>query len=234
MPSLETSPVNQCNLREAPPRAKSSFATQVEASQENDNIVKQSNQAGRKCPLCKSDHWLSQCSNFKEKSLAARWQYVNSESLCTNCLVAGHSVNSCPKKGFCRVTGCNGKHSSYLHPRGQGASPISGVGSSPTTEAQAQTHNQENEPTVLNGYVKEKKDNRSSVASLALVPVKVKAPGSELIVKTYAFLDNGSNASFCSEELATQLGLPGRPTWVEQRHFCSNGSLHLKASSPLS
>ena len=128
--------------RRSPPRAKSSFGTQVEASQENDNIEKQTNQAGRECPLCKSDHWLSQCSTFKEKSLAARWQYVNSESLCTNCLVAGHSVNSCPKKGFCRVTGCNGKHSSYLHPRGQGAPPISGVGSSLTTEAQAQTHNQ--------------------------------------------------------------------------------------------
>lgn len=80
--------------RRSPPRTKSSFGTQVEATQENDNIEKQSNQAGRKCPLCKSDHWLSQCSNFKEKSLAPRWQYVNSESLCANCLVAGHSANS--------------------------------------------------------------------------------------------------------------------------------------------
>ena len=193
--------------RRSPPRAKSSFGTQVETAQEN--IERQSNQAGRKCPLCKSDHWLSQCSYFKEKSLAARWQYVNSENLCANCLVAGHSANFCPKKGFCRVTGCNGNHSSYLHPRGQRETSTS---SSPTTEVQAQTHNQENGQAVLNGYVKEKKDNRSSIASLALVPVKVKAPGSDVTMKTYAFLDNGSNASFCSEELATQLGLSGRPT----------------------
>ena len=48
--------------------------------------------------------------------------------------------------------------------------------------------------------------------SLALVPVKVKAPDSDLIVETYAFLDNGSNASFCSEEVATWLGLSGRLT----------------------
>ena len=182
----------------------------MEASQEN--IERQSNQSARKCPLCSSDHWLSQCSYFKEKSLAARWQYVNSESLCANCLVAGHSANFCPKKGFCRVTGCNGKHSSYLHPRGQGAAPISSVSSSATTEAQAQTRNRENDQIVLNGYVKEKKENRSSVASLALVPVKVRAPGCDLIVETYAFLDNGSNVSFCSEELAAQLGLSGRPT----------------------
>jgi len=117
-----------------------------------------------------------------------------------------------PKKGFCRVTGCNGKHSSYLHPRGQGAAPVSYVSSSATTEAQAQTSNRENDQTVLNGYVKEKRENRSSIASLALVPVKVKALGSDLIVETYAFLDNGSHISFCSEELAAQLGLSGHPT----------------------
>ena len=196
--------------RRSPLPTKSSFGTQVEASQEN--IERQSSQSARKCPLCSSDHWLSQCSYFKEKSLAARWQYVNSESLCANCLVAGHSANFCPKKGFCRVTGCNGKHSSYLHPRGQGAAPISSVSSSATTEAQAQTRNRENDQIVLNGYVKEKKENRSSVASLALVPVKVRAPGCDLVVETYAFLDNGSNVSFCSEELAAQLGLSGRPT----------------------
>ena len=117
-----------------------------------------------------------------------------------------------PKKGFCRVTGCNGKHSSYLHPRGQGAAPVNYVSSSATTEAQAQTSNRENDQTVLNGYVKEKRENRSSIASLALVPVKVKALGSDLIVETYAFLDNGSHISFCSEELAAQLGLSGHPT----------------------
>ena len=60
--------------------------------------------------------------------------------------------------------------------------------------------------------MKENKENRSSVASLALVPVKVKAPGCDLIVKTYAFVDNESNVSFCSDELAAQLGLTGRPT----------------------
>jgi len=48
----------------SPPCTKSSFGTQVEASQEN--IKRQLNQEGRKCPLCKSDHWLLQCRYFKE------------------------------------------------------------------------------------------------------------------------------------------------------------------------
>ena len=37
-------------------------------------------------------------------------------------------------------------------------------------------------------------------------------PGDPTHIKTYAFLDNGLNTSFCSEELSMQLGLSGRPT----------------------
>ena len=42
--------------------------------------------------------------------------------------------------------------------------------------------------------------------------MKVKAPGRDFVIETYAFLDSGSNASFCSEELASHLGLSGRQT----------------------
>ena len=108
---------------------------------------------------------------------------------------------------FCQVTGCKGVHSSYLHPIAD-CSVISRESS-----AQADIHGK------LNGNVRGKNyspatDNctKTSVVGLAVVPVKVKAPGSERTVKTYAFLDNGLNTSFCSEELAMQLGLSGRPT----------------------
>ena len=108
---------------------------------------------------------------------------------------------------FCQVIGCKGVHSSYLHPIAD-CSVISRESS-----VQADIHGK------LNGNVKGKNyspatDNctKTSVVGLAVVPVKVKAPGSERTVKTYAFLDNGLNTSFCSEELAMQLGLSGRPT----------------------
>ena len=47
---------------------------------------------------------------------------------------------------------------------------------------------------------------------LAIVPVKVRAIGSERIVQTYAFLDGGSNTSFCSENLMRQLNIKGKKT----------------------
>ena len=39
-----------------------------------------------------------------------------------------------------------------------------------------------------------------------VVPVKVKAKGKEAVVETYAFLDPGSNTSFCTDQLTERLG----------------------------
>ena len=57
-----------------------------------------------------------------------------------------------------------------------------------------------------------KEQIQASATGLAILPVKVKAKGSERMIQTYAFLDNGSNASFCSERLAKELNLPGKKT----------------------
>ena len=54
--------------------------------------------------------------------------------------------------------------------------------------------------------------NQASATSLTILPVKVKAKGTDQMIQTYAFLDNGSNTSFCSEELANQLNLSGKRT----------------------
>ena len=50
----------------------------------------------------------------------------------------------------------------------------------------------------------------SSVTALAIVPVRVK--GGSAFVETYAFLDSGSNTSFCTEALLKQLNASGSPT----------------------
>ena len=55
---------------------------------------------------------------------------------------------------------------------------------------------------------------QASATSLAILPFKVKAKGSNRMVQMYAFLDNGSNASFCSEKLAKELNLNGKRTML--------------------
>ncbi len=46
--------------------------------------------------------------------------------------------------------------------------------------------------------------------SLPLVPVKVKCSGSNQVITTYAFLDSGSNTTFCTNEPLDQLGVKGK------------------------
>ena len=121
-------------------------------------------------------------------------------------------VRSCPKPSFCRVTGCKGVHSSDLHPIADRSAINKGkenpASTSRDSSAQAGVHG------VLNCCIKGKtyfpgtgNCTQTSVIGLAVVPVKVKAPGSERTVKTYAFVYNGSNTSFCSDYNAV------RPTW---------------------
>ena len=68
-----------------------------------------------------------------------------------------------------------------------------------------------------NGYVKtSKKQNRPEATSVtgftAIVPVRVKINGILQTVEMYAFLDPGSNTSFCTEDLLEKLNSQGCKT----------------------
>ena len=52
----------------------------------------------------------------------------------------------------------------------------------------------------------------SSIIGLSIAPVKVMANGQDKKVLTYAFLDSGSNISFCTEDLFRKLGVKGEKT----------------------
>ncbi|XP_068759701.1 uncharacterized protein [Montipora capricornis] len=60
---------------------------------------------------------------------------------------------------------------------------------------------------------------------LAIIPIKVTLRGGSKSIITYAFLDNGSNSSFCTESLALQLG------WKGQRTEISLSTLEKKKST---
>ncbi|XP_071581100.1 uncharacterized protein [Temnothorax nylanderi] len=65
-----------------------------------------------RCGICKKEHALMLCDDYKGKSARERKQYVDSNSLCENCL-GRHKVNDCPSKRLCSV--CAGKHHTSLH-----------------------------------------------------------------------------------------------------------------------
>ena len=74
------------------------------------------------------------------------------------------------------------------------------------------------EMVVQSAYVNTGENSRNQrsqlpqVTSLAIVPVKVKAKNSSVAIETYAFLDGGSNTTFCRERLMNQLKAAGKRT----------------------
>ena len=159
------------------------------------------------------NHWLSQYSDFRKLRLSDRLKFVRAKKLCLNCLVSRHFVQECPKQSFCHIEGCTKKHSTFLHEkeRTQEAMPsqlnqINGAASTETNATATQ---------VSNGYVQSGTFQASSVSSivgLSIVPVKVNAKGQDNKVLTYAFLDSGSNTSFCTDALLRKLDAKGVKT----------------------
>jgi len=132
--------------------------------------------------------------------------------------VPGHFSNSCPKESFCRVTGCNvhTKHSSFLHPKNN--APAANIASQASGASGTGATQQVDNQKIHNGFVDGRNEAlgqrneqiQASATGPAILPVKVKAKESDRMIQTYAFLDNGSNASFCSEKLAKELNLLGK------------------------
>ena len=99
------------------------------------------------------------------------------------------------------MDGCHDKHSTFLHP------PSARIVDAPQPETGAQS-----------AYVSVGKLRRTfigagtSVTGLPVVPVKVRAKGGNALISTYAFLDGGSNTTFCSDQLLGDLGVRGVDT----------------------
>ena len=177
-----------------------------------------------KCPLCDANHWLSQCDAFKKMNLDDRYKFVRMKKLCINCLIPGHFVRDCLKKSFCRVQDCTDKHSTFLHLKEHKTRPLlqkpeqnetSKFVSARTEVTEVSVGPVEGERESNNGFVRTMDSPQrvskctSTTTGLAVVPVKVKAKGSDKMIETYAFLDSGSNTSFCTETLTKRLNLEG-------------------------
>ena len=190
-----------------------SYGTQVDRASRDANGA---NTTEPKCPLCKSNHWLARCREFRGKSLEDRLRIVKDKSLCNNCLTIGHFARRCPKDSFCKVEGCTAKHSTFLHPKPttNSQSQSAGTIADSSDMALSQPDLPHSETAVSSFVNMSSKSTISSAIGLAILPVKVKSPGNPAVVERSTFLDNGSNASFCTKQLLNRLGLEGRQSKI--------------------
>ena len=126
---------------------------------------------------------------------------------CNNCFARGHLAKTCEMPSFCRVKSCNFKHSTFLQPKGNTNEKRDDAAEPP----ESVNPKGNNETVVQSAYVNtgenshSRRSQPSPVTSFAIVPVKVKAKNSSVMIETYAFLDGCSNSTFRTERLMNQL-----------------------------
>lgn len=201
------------------PRRRFAFGIDGEVDQDvgNDTWDRNASVSGMeskpfKCPMCNGLHILPRCDVFKKETVENRLKLVRKKGLCYNCLFQGHIARSCPKGSFCNVSGCQVKHSTFLHPKGTSLREENPKLNESSTEGASENKD------AKNGYVKANDSRRDLIGAgvspigLAIVPVKVKSRNSGQSILTYAFLDAGSNTTFCTNELLEKLGVKGEKT----------------------
>ena len=189
-----------------------------------------------KCPHCSAPHGVWKCRIFRSSSLQDHLKTVRQHRLCRACLSEGHSVKKCTKGFTCRKAGCGRDHHYLIHsdegngnrngtrPTSSNVSPSagdSGAAERSVTERRSPpvpTTVRVNPvtPPVLNDSTAALSSDPVTVGvfrasrprvCFKVVPVKISSNCETREIITHAFLDSGSDATFCLESLVQGLEL---------------------------
>lgn len=154
------------------------------------------NMKDRQCLYCERSHALEECKQFQRKSHKEKMTFLKERGVCFACLSFGHLSRHCQRRLMYTV--CRQNHPTVLH-----------IQRHPATLEQS-TEPPSDQVTLLKtcSLTGAGKDR----CALSILPVKVKSAKGNRIIHTYAFLDSGSSATFCSERLMQKLNVTGRRT----------------------
>ena len=190
--------VNKGSKESSTGRRNRSLATKVvsPSHDKNKSQHKAQDNKERSCAYCDGkNHDLAACWKLQEKENKYKIDFLKSKGFCFGCLKkASHISKNCTKRLTCKK--CNLNHPTILH-RDQNPG-----GKKSTEDTEIRSAGSRCSP--LDG-----------AGAPAMVPVKVYSRQTGRTILTYAFLDDGSNAVFCSERLRTQLGVSGKKTKLQ-------------------
>ncbi|XP_071944668.1 uncharacterized protein [Antedon mediterranea] len=205
-------------------RGRVSTATNLSDGQNLDGSILSGNKANSQTTRClycmNTSHSLMGCRKIETLTLQGRIHFLRSKGLCFGCLKPGHMKQHCRNKAVCKK--CQGHHPSVLHVSGREGNAvdvpktIANNMEAPKTVA-PNTDTSKTKSTTTQTQI----DGSSSFAdvygsdtentecdgdcTMAIVPVRVRMRNSIKEVVTYAFLDPGSNVSFCSSALMKEV-----------------------------
>ena len=190
-------------FNQTPLKYEQSKGTKISTFQTATNLSKA--KSCDKCLCCSGLHKIYQCREFREMSLASKWQIVRKYRLCKLCLNPGHFAHQCTLKICCKKENCgSANHNSLLHHASGDAN----------SNDKGYNHNEESETQEIKSLAtlsKGSSQTSNSRVYLDIVPVKVVVEDSNIVVQTYALLDSGSDKTFCEKRLAEQFNLESSP-----------------------
>lgn len=196
------------NIQDTPPRPiqrpnKSSFATTMntrDINTETMEYIPERILPTKFCLFCEAEHTLESCHQLKRKTHREKITFLMENGVCFACLCKGHISRDCRKRLSCQV--CDLRHPTLLH------IPSRGRQTEPETEQELGT-------AVDKAFVSSGLTGAGDhECKLPIVPVHIKSSKSNKTVITYAFLDQGSTAVFCTENLMHKLNLSGKKTRI--------------------
>ena len=157
------------------------------------------------CPFHERDgHDLTECKAFSAKSIAEKTDWILRAGLCFRCLTSGHVARECKKQDVkCSICG-DERHITLLHKEKQPSTEFCGDENEVNTKCTSTCR-------VNEGGV--------SCSKIVLVDVYC-TDNPEIVRRVYAILDEQSNSSLISSELADDLGVNTPP----ERYFLSTCS----------
>ena len=184
-----------------------SFATTITPMESMENNGERRNASQRHdsavalgCACCTQGHSLQQCQQFKQMKHRDKLSFLKEKDLCFGCLCAGHRSRNCERRLTCRS--CGKRHPTVLHIDWR---ETANAPTEPAKESGVQVLTASPKTCGQTGAGGDR-------CLLPILPVQVKSIKGDQVIQTYAFLDPGSSATFCSEQLMRRLNLAGRQT----------------------
>ncbi|XP_072934812.1 uncharacterized protein [Epargyreus clarus] len=148
------------------------------------------------CAVCKGQHKIYECSDFKSKSIQQRQGIVAKLKLCHNCLHSGHTAYTC-RFGVCR--NCKRRHNTLLCNNNKASASQADASSSSHTTVSSETQ------TNMSVHFSANNINKFTLLSTAVVEAVNPQTNKRAIVRI--LLDSGSQSSLMSQSLKDMLGL---------------------------
>ncbi len=143
------------------------------------------------CYACKENHVLERCPEIHKMTHRQKIEFLKNHGICFACLKFGHLSKDCTNRQMCGM--CSQKHPTILHISAKGKAIEEKQVSNALVTLQTFAHIGAGEQDCF----------------LSIVPVQVKSKLGDFTVTTYAFLDPGSTATFCTEGLMRRLKMTG-------------------------